>query len=249
MCPKQQFDRIFPRKRKFLSGSLTLSKKLSACSTKFSDRIVKFALYVPDGTHSGKNSIFLHDFEAVTEKLSAIWWNDSGKVAEIAFYVSRGKFCGKLCFLKKILFSYIFSQQSAKQIFFELHLSLGNAFKAAFYVGEGKEIFSRNECVSPKFPDLEWKFWCSLANYWDHFIKTAFYVPCAAFSSRKFCLLFHQLSFLDICWKKLGFLAKSCWRLLCFPHLWQRCFLCLQRSVWVNFPPNNELFPLCKTEG
>ena len=51
---------------------------------------------------------------------------------------------------------------------------------------------------------------------------------------------FHQSSFWDNFWKKLGLSAKSFWGLLCFSHLWEKCFLCVQRNVWWNFFPNNE---------
>ena len=71
---------------------------------------------------------------------------------------------------------------------------------------------------------------------------------CNFFVDNIFCVMIHKSSFLDIYWKKPGFLVKSCWRLLCFPHLWQKCILCLQRNFWVNFSPKKVFFTFWKTE-
>ena len=67
------------------------------------------------------------------------------------------------------------------------------------------------------------------------------------FVKKTFCVMFHQSSFLDICWKKVVVLAERCWRSLCLYHLWQNCFVCFQKSVSVIFSQEcKKSFHFCK---
>ena len=126
---------IFPEEKRIFFTFLDIEQKTFCLFNKvFRPDCQTCSLRARWNTSGEKVQTFLHDFETLGGKLSTIWWNDSGEVAATAFLISRGKFWWKLRFLKKISVFLYLSQRISKNLFFNRHLSSGDASKAAFYL-------------------------------------------------------------------------------------------------------------------
>ena len=124
-------------------------------------------------------------------------WNTISRVKrEIS---RRIVFCKKKC-----LVWHIFSEQSARKQSVYWHF-FRQVFQSSFQRIERKldKFVSWKKGVLPMFPNTENTFMQS-SKLVRQLHQTAFYVPCANFSSKQyFFVKFHQSSFWDIFWKKL----------------------------------------------
>ena len=142
MCPKQQFDRIFPRKREFFPLSLTLSKKLSACSTKFSDRIVKLALYVPGGTHSEKKSkIFFARFWGIRRKTFNLLVEWFGRSYRNSILIFKREISMKIALFDKNVFFPISFPKNQQKMIFQYAFVFRRCFQSCFLPKRGNLAF------------------------------------------------------------------------------------------------------------
>ena len=91
----------------------TLSRNLFAIFRKFFRRVVKTVFYLPIGSFRKNNSFtnlcFPNFFGPWTKTFQPLFRKLFGGVVKTAFYVSRGTVGGKLYFLKKVYFLFIFA--------------------------------------------------------------------------------------------------------------------------------------------
>ena len=187
--------------------------------------------------------IFLHDFETLGWKLSTIWWNKSSKFAESAFYVSKGKFCGKLCFLKKMsVFVYLFQTISIAIILLNAFVFWQCVQSCFLRKRRKKKNFFPETCLFCwNFRTLSKNFDAVRQTFTESSSKLFFTCPLQLFRQEIFLKVQSIIIFRQFLGKITTFGEKFLAFVMFFAFL-TNMFLQLQRNVWVNFSRKKKSF-------